>query len=72
MHINTLVIVTLAETKSKDRWQINLQAVLGQLLLQLVTYYLQQNYLVIVTYYPKNKVTIIMLHNYYITLCPQF
>ena len=39
--------------------------------LHIITYYLQLNYLVTVTYYPYNKVTIIILHNYYITLCPQ-
>ena len=47
--------------------------VLGQLLFKCnllrITYYLQLNYLVTVTYYPYNKVNIIILH--IILLCPQ-
>ena len=45
---------------------------LGQLLNLLhITYYLQLNYLVTVTNYPYNKVTIDNNITYYITLCPQ-
>ena len=50
--------------------------VLGQLLFKSnslhITYYLQLNYLVTVTYYPYNKITIIIIIIIiHITLCPQ-